>query len=264
MKRRVFSRGSRLQFIAVAHVIELDFDQPIAVFALPQVVLLPHVADWLMVFEPRYRQMVEQCLEAGGGALQSSAPIALASFAPTRWLGDRVVRSSSLAQNEPALRRVVCVGKIFEHRRLDDGRHQILLHGICRARIEEMDEPADGRLYPRALLRPTESMRRSFGTIRTLRSALLKRMEGGELARSQALLPIRRWLAQEQIPTEMLLEQIGLLLSKGDSERYALLAEPRLRERARHILTELATLDSTTRKAAERTPPMSDRGVSLN
>ncbi|MSR42006.1 MAG: hypothetical protein EXS10_08940 [Phycisphaerales bacterium] len=257
-------RGTSLQFCLVAQTIEIDFDRPIAVFALPHVVLLPHVAEWLMMFEPRYQQMVETCVEEGGGVLQSASPIALASYAPAHWMGERIALGGQSAPQEPALRRIVCVCKIFEHRPLDDGRHQVLLHGICRARIEAIDEANDERLYPRALLRPTESLHRSFGTIRTLRSALLKNLEGGELARSQALRPIRRWLTQEQIPTEMLLEQIGLLLAKCDAERYRLLAEPSLRERARLILTELATLDSTTRKAAARTPPATDRGISLN
>ncbi len=248
----------------MAHDIEINFDRPFAVFSLPHVMLLPHVVERLLVFEPRYRQMIEACIEEGGGALHAASPIAIASYAPKYWQGERVALGSCATTKEPALRRFVCVGKIFEHRRLDDGRHEVLVQGICRARIEAIEEAAAPRLYARAFLRPTESLHRHFGTIRALRMAILKHMEHGELRRSDAFHQIRDWLAQEKFPAELLLEQIGSLLANGDDQRYRLLAEPSLRERARFILSELATLDSTTRKAAARTPPPSDRGIGLN
>ncbi len=248
----------------MAHVIEINFDRPIAVFSLPQVVLLPHVAEKLFVFEPRYRQMIEACLEAGGGLLQGAAPIALASYAPRDWKGERVALQSSGLTQEPALRPIVCVGKIFEHHRLADGRHEVLMHGICRARIEGIEEANASRLYARAFLRPTESLHRGFGTIRALRLAILKHLDHGELSRAGAFHQVREWLQQEKVPAELLLEQVGCLLAIDDDQRYRLLAEPSLRERARLILSELATLDSTTRKAAARTQSATDRGIGLN
>ena len=56
----------------------VDFGKPIALFPLPGVSLLPHGAQPLHIFEPRYRQMVERCLASGNGDLERTDPIAMA------------------------------------------------------------------------------------------------------------------------------------------------------------------------------------------
>jgi hypothetical protein len=87
----------------------IDFSRPIALFPLAGVAIYPHTADWIRVFEPRYRQMVEDCLRArGDGPLLDAAPNAMASSAGRDWAGERV--------GDPPLRKAVCVAKIVEHR----------------------------------------------------------------------------------------------------------------------------------------------------
>ena len=88
----------------------IDFTQPVALFPLPMVSLLPHALQPLHVFEPRYRQMVEDALgDAGDEELEHVAPIAMATYAGGAWGGESV--------GKPALRPVVCVGRIVQHRR---------------------------------------------------------------------------------------------------------------------------------------------------
>ena len=49
----------------------------------------------------------------------------------------------------PPLRKAVCVGHILLHERLHDGRYNVLLQGVCRARIvrELSPDELDGKLY---------------------------------------------------------------------------------------------------------------------
>ena len=118
-----------IQFMFDADAV--DFSQPVALFPLPTVSLLPHALQPLHVFEPRYRSMVIDALGASlTGKFEHAAPIAMATFSGEAW------RDSY--GGAPALRPVVCVGRIVQHQRLPDGRHDIMLHGVARAKIVAM------------------------------------------------------------------------------------------------------------------------------
>ena len=257
----------------MSSTVRIDFSRPIALFPLPAVSLYPHTAEWLVAFEPRYRQMVEDCLRARGeasaagspagsppgsppGSILSAAPIAMATYASRQWSGQRV--------GEPPLRPVVCVTKLIEHTALPDGRHQVLLHGVSRARIESIAEPDGRRLYRLARLVPIDARpgppRRLPGFNHML-SALLAQ---SQLRRVQRLETVREWLTRGSVPTEVIIEQLLPLLARGDDMRYQLLAEPSGRERARFVLSELAHLGQQLSRAVERTPETARRGVHLN
>jgi Lon protease-like protein len=237
--------------------VRIDFSRPIALFPLPAVSLYPHTAEWLVAFEPRYRQMVEDCLRARGeGSILGAAPIAMATYAGRQWNGPRI--------GEPPLRPVVCVVKMIEHARLDDGRHQILLHGVSRARIESIAEPDGRRLYRLARLMPIDARQgapRRLPGFNHMLSALLAQ---AQLRRVQRLDVIRDWLARSSVPTEVIIEQLLPLLARGDDLRYQMLAEPSGRERARFVLSELAHLGQQLSRAVERTPESTMRGVHIN
>src|SRR5580700_9155649 len=87
-------------------------------FPLPNLVLFPHVIQPLHVFEPRYRQLMED-------ALQADRLMAIALLQPG-WEEDYHQR--------PPIHPVVCIGRIFKEERLEDGRFNLLLQGLCRAR----------------------------------------------------------------------------------------------------------------------------------
>ncbi len=88
------------------------------IFPLPGVTLFPHGVLPLHVFEPRYRRLVEDCLEAG-------APLA-------PWGID--LRAPPGAA-DPALRPVATAGRIRSCARHQDGRFDILVEGIERVRF---------------------------------------------------------------------------------------------------------------------------------
>jgi Lon protease-like protein len=103
---------------------ELDFDEEhftgtVRLFPLPNLVLFPHVMQPLHVFEPRYRELVEDAL-AGDGL------IAMALLKPG-WEPDY--------EGRPALFATACLGRIVKHHRLPDGRFNLLLVGLKRLHL---------------------------------------------------------------------------------------------------------------------------------
>jgi Lon protease-like protein len=90
-------------------------------FPLPNLVLFPHAVVPLHIFEPRYRQMMEH-------ALADDRLIALALLEPG-W--------EETYEQSPAIFPVVCLGHVAAEQRLPDGRYNLLLYGLRRARILE-------------------------------------------------------------------------------------------------------------------------------
>ncbi|HLU38041.1 MAG TPA: LON peptidase substrate-binding domain-containing protein, partial [Planctomycetota bacterium] len=99
------------------------------VFPLRDVFQFPGQLLPLHVFEPRYRQMIEDSLD-GPGRIVIAAP-----------RDDEPVQPSG-----PALPAVAGLGEIVKHHRLADGRFLVWILGLCRVRIEEVDSD---RLYRR-------------------------------------------------------------------------------------------------------------------
>jgi hypothetical protein len=93
------------------------------------VVLFPNTIVPLHIFEPRYRAMVED-------ALKGDRLIAMALLKPG-WETDY--------EGAPPVHEVLGVGRIVREERLEDGRFNILLQGVARARIEEQMPPAPYR-----------------------------------------------------------------------------------------------------------------------
>jgi Lon protease-like protein len=105
------------------------FSGSVRLFPLPGLVFFPRVMQPLHVFEPRYRQMTAD-------ALDDDRLIAMALPLPG-WEEDY--------DGRPPLHPVCCIGKIATSQRLADGRYNLLLHGLSRARIVA-ESPSD-KLY---------------------------------------------------------------------------------------------------------------------
>jgi hypothetical protein len=93
----------------------------IAIFPLPEVMLLPHGRIPLNVFEDRYVTMVLDSLKQSRliGMVQPLEPL------------------SDLVPNETALFHIGCAGRITTFTECDDGRIMITLQGICRFRVDK-------------------------------------------------------------------------------------------------------------------------------
>jgi Lon protease-like protein len=126
--------------------LELD---SVPVFPLPHVVLFPEARLPLHIFEPRYRAMLADCLEAGGA-------IVIAHI-------DRSgVRISEIAG----------AGIIVEHEPLPDGRSNIVVAGAARVRLDELVGEELPR-YPYKRARATRLSDRDVSVSDGDRSALI-------------------------------------------------------------------------------------------
>ena len=117
---------------------QLDKSQlgAIAMFPLPNVVLLPGSLLPLHIFEPRYRQMTRD-------VLAGSRLLALARLKPGY---------EAQYQGRPAVYPILGVGRIIASDELDDGRYNILVRGLMRAEILEELPPDQAYRLIRARL----------------------------------------------------------------------------------------------------------------
>ncbi|HRP62808.1 MAG TPA: LON peptidase substrate-binding domain-containing protein [Phycisphaerales bacterium] len=233
----------------MAESIRINFGKPFPLFPLPEAVLLPHAILPLHVFEPRYRRMVNDSLDQAG-------QIAMATFASRKWSGP--------AGEMPPLRPAVCIGQIVQHEALQDGRHNILLHGVCRARIVTLCDDDEKRGYHRAELAPLERPQENQPALTQLRQELRCMLAGPRLSRMRSVDTIREWFDREDIPTQALIELIGFTLVKNNELKYRLLAEGDPRRRADLIKQELRGLDHLVCRAERQNFAEWPKGMSWN
>jgi len=105
---------------------DFKFPNKIPIFPLSNFIIFPNTTVPLNIFEPRYLQMVDDCMKGN------------------RLIG--IVQPKKSGElKKPNLYEVGCVGKITSFNETDDGRYLIVLNGICRYKI--VDELANDKLY---------------------------------------------------------------------------------------------------------------------
>lgn len=125
------------------------------VMLLPDCTLFPHGGLPLYIFEPRYRQMLEEALEGD------------CFFAVARLLGAEL--------GEPAnyVAPVGTIGLVRASREQNDGTSQLLIHGVMRVRFTAWHDERD---YPFASIEPVISVftpeNQSQAAMKTLRAAV--------------------------------------------------------------------------------------------
>jgi Lon protease-like protein len=101
----------------------------VPVFPLPDLWLSPGTLLPLHIFEPRYRQMIEDSLDGPGRLIMAT-----------------VVEGHD-AEKTPPIYPMGGMGEIGRHEKLAGGRYNIWLAGLWRVRIEEVESD---RLYRKA------------------------------------------------------------------------------------------------------------------
>lgn len=131
-------------------------------FPLPKVFLYPSVVLPLHIFEPRYRQLVEDLLDRPGWMVIS--PIQ-AGF-------------EDQAAGAPPVYPVGGLGEIIKHTKLPDGRFLITLAGLSRVHIQEVESDAPYRKVRYEVLEEIPPGSEEEERLKTeLREAILQRSE---------------------------------------------------------------------------------------
>ena len=196
------------------------FSGTVRLFPLPNLVLFPHVIQGLHVFEQRYRQMAAD-------ALAGDRLIAVVMLRP----------GADEDAERPGIEQVACVGEIIWHEELADGRYNIRLRGLRRARIVE-EVPTD-RPYRTArveLLPETASadLARLSQLRRDLAATVLPRFSEGSPARQQL-----QELFDGDLPLGEVCDILSYALPLPAELKQSLLAEPRADRRAAAITDAL-------------------------
>jgi Lon protease-like protein len=232
----------------MAEVIRVNFSKPMPLFPLPDAVLLPHAIQPLHIFEPRYCTMVQDCMDSAG-------QIAMASFQ------ESALKSPN---GQPRLRPAVCIGQIVHQESLADGRHNILLHGVCRARIKKVIDANDDRPYRLAQLVPLENVEQEPPPLDEIRTGLRKMLGGPRLCRMRGVETVIEWFDRNDVSTHALLELIGFALVRDNEVKYQLLAEPCVQQRARLLQGELKRIDHLVSRAEHQSQRDWPKGMSWN
>ena len=105
---------------------DFEFQNKIPVFPLSNFIIFPNTNVPLNIFEPRYIQMIDDCMKGNR----------LIGIVQPKKTGDL---------KKPNLYDVGCVGKITSFNETDDGRYLIVINGICRYKI--IEELINDKLY---------------------------------------------------------------------------------------------------------------------
>lgn len=109
-----------------------DVLSAVPVFPLPRLVLFPGTRLPLHIFEPRYRDMVRDCLDRDDPLM---AVVQLRPGFEADYAG------------RPPIHGVGGVGRIVAQRRNPDGTYDLVLEAMARVSVQEL--PADGLAYRR-------------------------------------------------------------------------------------------------------------------
>jgi Lon protease-like protein len=207
----------------------LYIPQTVPVFPLPEVVLFPRTILPLHIFEPRYREMMQDAL-----------------------LGDRVISVALLKPNYAPLyythrapiHPVVGVGQIVESEEAENGDFNLLLRGIGRARI--LGESTD-RSYRIAHVEPIETYTTATDEqSATLRQELFAAIRGNPALNAEVR---QHWLKLAKV--EVGLDELTDLIAAGvpvEAEvRQCLLVEADASSRTRMLVEQITTLAAMAR-----------------
>ncbi len=218
---------------------EARFTGDVRLFPLPDLVMFPHVVQPLHVFEPRYRDLLNDALDDDG-------LIAMASLAPG-W--------ESNYDGRPALHPHICVGKVVTHHRLDDGRYNLMLLGMRRGRIvEELPAHRSFREAEVVLMDdeyPTDGDESRDHVQERLAKAFQKTLPLAKTEQNEE--PLRELLSSE-VPLGVLTDLVSFALPLGVKLKQHLLAEPNVDRRARLLLDAMGEPAAAKVQAASAGP----------
>jgi Lon protease-like protein len=186
----------------------------IPLFPLPDVVLFPNVERPLLIFEPRYREMVAD-------ALKGSRILGMVALRPG---------FEKDYDGRPPIYGVGCAGVIGEHEQLPDGRSIIVLRGFTRFRVVSEDQRKPYRLA-RVEAIPERLTDEDLGPLSALRERLARLLV--------TVLPPGVEPPDPSIGDTEYVNLIAQALQMSESERQDLLERDSVLGRARALVERL-------------------------
>ena len=190
------------------------FDGTARLFPLPNLVLFPQVIQGLHIFEPRYRQLTSDALESDG-------LITMVLLRP----GFEAQYSGT-----PAIEQYACLARITHHEILPDGRFNLRIRGISRARI--LEEIKTDKQYRMARAEPILEI--APGELQTL-IELRKNLSEAVLPRFDSEGAVYRHLVElfaGETPLGALCDMLAYALPLELELKQQLLEEPHIHTRA--------------------------------
>jgi hypothetical protein len=196
-------------------------------FPLPGFFLYPGTVVPLHIFEPRYREMIADMLDGPGRLV----------------IGSVLEGHESELAGSPPVFPIGGLGEIGRHERLADGRFNIVLAGLTRVRMLEVESD---RAYRKVEFEPLEEIQVPESRQRALRAKLRKAVL--ERCTEFANLPL-------QLPASNLADLLahGMQLPRATLER--LYAELDVEKRAQAALAEHALQPLPAPKNTPKLPP---------
>jgi hypothetical protein len=225
--------------------IRVNFGKAMPLFPLDRVILMPHGVHAVHIFEDRYVQMIEDVLDGAG-------QIAMAVFEGDNW--------KQQYHGSPPVRPAVCVSQVVQHHRLPDGRYNVLLQGVCRARIveeiprggPELDEAGPDqppRLYREVMLEATDIGEGDEEELSIHRERIAGLLETNPLTDLKDVDTVVQHVRDSDIPVTAILELVTLSFITDPEVRYRLLASHNAEQRAEILEGEMESLARLLKRA---------------
>jgi Lon protease-like protein len=196
-----------------------NFSGVIPLFPLATVVFFPNTLLPLHVFEPRYRQMVKDVINA------------------ERIIGMVLLKPGweKNYKGNPEIYDVACMGRIVNSEALEDGRFNIVLYGLKRVKILEIVRDLPYRLARVGIL---EDIHGTNEEIYKDRITQLILRWNGMLGKEHEFHKIN---IDTRLPLESLTDALASLIISNVFEKQELLEEINVQKRAEKILSHLET-----------------------
>ncbi len=210
-----------------------EFRGTVRLFPLPDLVLFPHVMQPLHIFEPRYRDLLED-------ALTDDHLITMSLLKPG-WESDY--------EGRPPMCPMACLARVTSSRRLSDGTYNLLVLGLHRVRL--LDELPPYRRYREARAElchdhlPTMASDKQKRLDRRLRESFLSVLSLMPEAREQL-----GQLLGDDLPLATLTDVAGYVLDFDPADKHQLLGETNVCRRAEMLIEHLAAIEEEARSGA--------------
>lgn len=212
--------------------------QMVSLFPLPSTVLFPNTYLPLHIFEPRYREMVRETLEA------------------SRLIGMVLLKENWEKDyyGNPPVHLTGCVGRIVQVQRLDDGRYNIVLYGLEKFTVK-------GEVYSKSYRQAwIEPVRRVAGTATA--TALPESHRAELVSCVKVYAQLRGWKNQIQtvldmpIDDERLVQVLSSELDLTPIEKQFLLEAEDLVRQCRRLIEFIGFMTAEYRSRKETNRPM--------